>query len=86
METVILSVPTVHCHACKLNIEEVLDELAGVDTGTVDLATKSSSSPRSPRRSKMPATRSVESDATVALMAVRWYSTAADCRESWWVS
>ncbi len=22
METVTLSVPTVHCHACKLNIEE----------------------------------------------------------------
>ena len=41
METVILSVPTVHCHACKLNIEEVLDELPGVDTGTVELATKS---------------------------------------------
>ena len=40
METVTLSVPTVHCHACTLNIEEALDELGGVDTSSVDLATK----------------------------------------------
>ena len=40
METVTLSVPTVHCHACKLNIEEALDELGGVDESRVDLATK----------------------------------------------
>jgi copper chaperone CopZ len=41
VETVTLSVPSVHCHACKLNIEEALDELAGVDAGNVDLATRS---------------------------------------------
>ena len=41
METITLSVPTVHCHACQLNIEEALDELAGVDASNVDLATKS---------------------------------------------
>ncbi len=41
METVTLSVPSVHCHACKLNIEEALDELAGVDSCSVDLATRS---------------------------------------------
>jgi copper chaperone CopZ len=40
METVTLSVPTVHCHACKLNIEETLDELDGVDESTVDVATR----------------------------------------------
>ena len=40
METVTLSVPTVHCHACKLNIEEALDELDGVDESTVDVATR----------------------------------------------
>jgi copper chaperone CopZ len=41
VETVTLSVPSVHCHACKLNIEEALDELAGVDGSNVDLATRS---------------------------------------------
>jgi copper chaperone CopZ len=41
METITLSVPTVHCHACTMNIEEALDELAGVDTCSVDLTTKS---------------------------------------------
>ena len=41
METVTLFVPSVHCHACKLNIEEALDELAGVDGSNVDLATRS---------------------------------------------
>jgi copper chaperone CopZ len=41
METITLSVPSVHCHACKLNIEEALDDLTGVDSGSVDLATKS---------------------------------------------
>jgi copper chaperone CopZ len=40
METVTLSVPTVHCHACQMNIEEALDELAGVDACSVDLATR----------------------------------------------
>jgi copper chaperone len=40
METVTLSVPTVHCHACTMNIEEALDELGGVDTSKVDLATR----------------------------------------------
>jgi copper chaperone CopZ len=40
METVTLSLPTVHCHACELNIEEALDELSGVDEATVDLASK----------------------------------------------
>jgi copper chaperone CopZ len=41
METVTLSVPSVHCHACKLNIEEALEELTGVDASSVDLATRS---------------------------------------------
>jgi copper chaperone CopZ len=41
METITLSVPSVHCHACKLNIEEALEELAGVDDSSVDLATRS---------------------------------------------
>ena len=41
METVTLPVPSVHCHACKLNIEEALEELAGVDDSRVDLATRS---------------------------------------------
>ena len=41
METVTLPVPSVHCHACKLNIEEALDELDGVDSSSVDLPTRS---------------------------------------------
>jgi copper chaperone CopZ len=41
METITLSVPSVHCHACRLNIEEALDELTGVDSCSVDLATRS---------------------------------------------
>ena len=41
MSTVDLAVPTVHCNACKLNIEEALAELAGVNVATVDLAAKS---------------------------------------------
>jgi copper chaperone CopZ len=41
METVTLPVPSVHCHACTLNIEEALEELAGVDDSRVDLATRS---------------------------------------------
>jgi copper chaperone CopZ len=40
METITLSVPTVHCHACEMNIEEALDELSGVDEAKVDVATK----------------------------------------------
>ena len=40
MTTLHVAVPTVHCNACKLNIEESLDELAGVNTATVDLAAK----------------------------------------------
>jgi copper chaperone CopZ len=40
METITLSVPTVHCHACTMNIEEALDELPGVDSCSVDLGTK----------------------------------------------
>jgi copper ion binding protein len=41
METITLSVPTVHCNACKLNIEESLDELGGVESSNVDLDAKS---------------------------------------------
>jgi len=40
MTTVDLGVSTVHCNACKLNIEESLEELAGVNNATVDLAAK----------------------------------------------
>jgi copper ion binding protein len=40
METVTLSLPTVHCQACKLNIEESLDELEGVSANDVDLDAK----------------------------------------------
>ena len=40
MTTVDHGVPTFHCKACKLNIEETLEELAGVTTATVDLAAK----------------------------------------------
>ncbi len=40
MTTIELSVPTVHCRACKLNIEESLEDLAGVRASTVDLAAK----------------------------------------------
>jgi copper chaperone len=37
---VTLSVPTVHCQACKLNIEESLDELEGLSANDVDLDAK----------------------------------------------
>ena len=40
MATIDLAVPTVHCHACKLNIEESLEELGGVTTSDVDLDAK----------------------------------------------
>jgi copper chaperone CopZ len=40
METLNLSVPTVHCRSCKLNIEESLDELDGVAGSDVDLDAK----------------------------------------------
>jgi copper ion binding protein len=40
METVTLSLPTVHCQACKLNIEESLDELEGLSANDVDLDAK----------------------------------------------
>jgi len=40
MATLQLGVPTVHCNACKLNIEESLVELAGVTAGAVDLDAK----------------------------------------------
>ena len=48
METITPSVPTVHCHSCTMNIEEALDELAGVDSCSVDLATRSVTSPTTP--------------------------------------
>jgi copper ion binding protein len=38
--TIDLAVPTVHCQACKLNIEESLEEVAGVDASDVDLEAK----------------------------------------------
>jgi len=40
MSTLELDVPTVHCTACKLNIEERLEELAGVNGCEVDLDAK----------------------------------------------
>lgn len=40
MATLELAVPTVHCTACKLNIEESLEELKGVGRSDVDLETK----------------------------------------------
>jgi len=40
MDTLQLDVPTVHCTSCKLNIEETLDELPGVDHSDVDLESK----------------------------------------------
>jgi copper chaperone CopZ len=40
MATIQLDVPTVHCTACKLNIEESLEELPGVTVGRVDLDAK----------------------------------------------
>jgi copper chaperone CopZ len=40
MTTIELDVPTVHCTACKLNIEESLDELSGVAGSVVDLEAK----------------------------------------------
>ncbi len=40
METLDLTVPTVHCTSCKLNIEESLDELPGVAASVVDLDAK----------------------------------------------
>jgi len=38
--TIDLAVPTVHCTACKLNIEEELEELHGVESSAVDLEAK----------------------------------------------
>ena len=40
MTTIELAVPTVHCRSCKLNIEESLEEVAGVHASTVDLDAK----------------------------------------------
>jgi len=40
MASIELAVPTVHCTACKLNIEESLEELAGVSRSDVDLEAK----------------------------------------------
>jgi len=40
MTTIELSVPTVHCRSCKLNIEEALEEVDGVSAGEVDLDRK----------------------------------------------
>ena len=40
MTTIELSVPTVHCRSCKLNIEEQLEDVAGVLGSTVDLDAK----------------------------------------------
>ena len=34
MTTIELAVPTVHCTACKLNIEESLEDVAGVRTSS----------------------------------------------------
>jgi Cu2+-exporting ATPase len=40
MTTIELSVPTVHCGSCKLNIEEQLEDVPGVRASTVDLGAK----------------------------------------------
>jgi copper chaperone CopZ len=40
MTTIELSVPTVHCRSCQMNIEESLEDVAGVHASTVDLAAK----------------------------------------------
>ena len=40
MATTDLAVPTVHCTACKLTIEESLEEVAGVTGSAVDLDAK----------------------------------------------
>jgi Cu2+-exporting ATPase len=40
LESITISVPTVHCGSCKLNIEESLEELAGVESSEVDLDAK----------------------------------------------
>jgi len=40
MASLELAVPTVHCTACKLNIEESLEELKGVGRSEVDLDAK----------------------------------------------
>jgi copper chaperone CopZ len=40
MATLELAVPTVHCNACKLNIEESLEDLKGVGRSDVDLDAK----------------------------------------------
>ncbi len=40
METIDLSVPTVHCRSCKLTIEETLEELEGIAASDVDLDAK----------------------------------------------
>jgi mercuric ion binding protein len=40
MDTITLSVPTVHCRSCKLNIEESLEEVAGVSSSDVDVDAK----------------------------------------------
>lgn len=40
MDTIELNVPTVHCPSCKLNIEETLEELPGVDDSDVDIDAK----------------------------------------------
>jgi periplasmic mercuric ion binding protein len=35
-----IDVPTVHCRACKLNIEEALEEVEGVAASDVDVDAK----------------------------------------------
>jgi copper chaperone CopZ len=40
MATIDLAVPTVHCTSCKLNIEERLEEVDGVDSSVVDLESR----------------------------------------------
>lgn len=40
METLHVTVPTVHCSSCKLNIEETLDELHGVTDSDVSIDAK----------------------------------------------
>jgi copper chaperone CopZ len=40
VQTIALTAPTVHCRACKLNIEETLEELPGVEGSDVDVDAK----------------------------------------------
>jgi copper chaperone CopZ len=69
METVTLSVPTVHCQSCKLNIEESLEEVDGVSSSNVDLDAKTVTVTFDPT--------DVDADFVAALIAAAGYPTSA---------